>query len=125
MKLQLTRQVLCLCVSRCVFRLDSYPGSLGCPQRPHCLAASCFGQNPEGGWEGHLAPGDSFSFFCLLWAIKGRGQRVEQERQEEAGRNGERVPSFPCALSLGEKKRGSQQGKKVTAVMSDVCTSLS
>lgn len=124
MKLQPTRQVLCLCVSCCVFHLDSYSGSFSCPQRPHCLAVCCFGQNPEGGWEGHLAPGDSFSFFCLLWAIKGRGQRVEHERQEEAGRKGERVPSFLCALSLGEK-RGSQQDKKVTAVTSDVCTSLS
>lgn len=49
---------------------------------------------------------------------------MEHERQEEAGRKGERVPSFLCALSLGEK-RGSQQDKKVTAVTSDVCTSLS
>lgn len=47
-----------------------------------------------------------------------------QERQEEAGKKGERVPSFLCALSLGEK-RDSQQDKKVTAVTSDVCTNLS
>lgn len=48
---------------------------------------------------------------------------MEQERQEEAGRKRERVPSFLCALSLGDK-RSSQQDKRVTAVKSDVCTSL-